>query len=336
MDLPSAFRTLGEWAEESSPLYEHLCREIADDPAILDLAADVPPDRWAPHITLSAVHYLLLNGADHPLASFYPSVSNSPRNPTGAYPHSRDFCLARADDLRPLLRRRRTQSNAVGRCAALYPAFCHIAQQVSEPLALLELGSSAGLNLNWDRYAYTYDGERYGRPSAAVTVESTVRAGEPPLQETAPNVSARLGIDLNPLDLTDPDDAAWLRALIWPEHPDRLELLEAAIAASQESPPKVVTGDAVETLEQHASKMPDDATLVVYYTALLYQLPEEQQTELRRVLAAIGENRPVWWLSGDGETDEDGTFGLDITRFPGDETIRLGRYEQHGRWIEWS
>lgn len=335
MDLSSAFQTLADWAAGSAPLYEHLCRGIADDPALLDLAAEVPADRWPPHVTLSAVHYLLLAGDDHSLARFYPTVTDSPDDPTDAYPHFHDFCLSRADELRPLLRTRRTQTNAVGRCAGLYPAFCHVDQHTSGPLATLELGASAGLNLNWDRYGYVYDGDRYGATDSSVTVRSTVRGGSPPLRETPPTVAARRGVDLHPLDPTDADDAAWLRALVWPEHTARVDLLDDAIAASQNHPPRVVAGDAVETLEAHARSLPDDATLVVYHTALLYQLSADQRAALRRALAAVAEDRPVWWLSGDGDTDADGTFGIEVTRFPGEETVRLGRYEQHGRWVDW-
>ncbi|MFC5367186.1 DUF2332 domain-containing protein [Salinirubrum litoreum] len=335
MDLPVAFRTLADWASDSSPLYETLCRGIAEDPTLLDLAEEVPADRWAPHVTLSAVHYLLLNGADHPLARFYPSLTESPEDPTEAYPHFHDFCVAHTDDLIPLLRHRRTQTNAVGRCAGLYPAFCYIDQQTPGSLALLELGASAGLNLNWDRYAYEYDSKRFGASDATVTVHSSVRAGSPPLQQTPPAVNARLGVDLNPLDPTDATDAAWLRALVWPEHTERLDVLDTAIEHSHGNPPQVVGDDAVETLVKHADSLPRDGPLVVYHTALLYQLSQEQRTTLHRALTTIGETRPVWWLSGDGETEDPGTFGLEVTRFPDGDTVRLGRYEQHGRWIDW-
>lgn len=335
MDLPDAFRTLADWAADSSPLYETLCRGIAEDPTVLDLAEEVPADRWAPHVTLSAVHYLLLDGADHTLARFYPSLSESPEDPAEAYPHFHDFCVTHADDLIPLLRHRRTQTNAVGRCAGLYPAFCYIDQRTSTSLELLELGASAGLNLNWDRYAYAYDSEWVGATDSTVSVQSSVRGGSPPLQNIPPTVNARLGIDLNPLDPTDSSDAAWLQALVWPEHTERLNLLDAALKQSQANPPQVVTDDAVETLVKHVDSMPDDGTLVVYHTALLYQLSQEQQSTLHRALTTIGETRPVWWLSGDGETDDPGTFGLEVTRFPDGDTVQLGRYEQHGRWIDW-
>lgn len=336
MDLADAFRFLADWAEGSSPLYARICRGIADDSDVLALAECVPEERWPPHVTLSAVHFLLLRNARHSLAEFYPSATDDPRNPEAVYPHFHDFCVEHEDDLRPLLETRRTQTNAVRRCTALYPAFCHLSARADGPLALIELGPSAGLNLNWDRYAYDYGtGRRYGMTDSTVVLESKVRRGKPPLHDTPPAVTSRVGIDLNPLDPTDPDDADWLRALVWPDHGDRRKLLDAALSVAREHPPNVVAGDAVADLPEHVREAPDDATPVVFNTAVLYQMPDEQRTALRETLASLGTERELYWLSGEGDSADDNAFGLDLTRFPGGETGRLGRYEQHGRWVEW-
>lgn len=337
MDRSEAFQSLAEWAKGSSPLYARICRGIADDPDVLALAEQVPDDRWPPHVTLSAVHFLLLRGADHSLATFYPSVADDPRDPSDVYPHFHDFCVEHADDLRPILRTRRTQTNAVRRCAGLYPAFCHLAELTDSPLAFVELGPSAGLNLNWDRYAYDYGtGERYGTRDSAVVLESELRRGNPPLHDSPPEVASRVGIDLHPLDPTDPDDSDWLRALVWPDHGDRRELLDAALSVARDHPPNVVAGDAVDDLPRHVRAAPDDATLVVFNTAVLYQLPDDEQEALRGTLATLGDEREIYWLSGEGDSSDDNAFGLDLTQYPSGETDRLGRYEQHGRWVEWA
>ena len=337
MDLADAFRFLADWADGSSPLYARICRGIADDPDVLQLADHVPEERWPPHVTLSAVHYLLLRGAGHPLAAYYPTVTDDPRDPEGVYPHFHDFCLDRAADLRPLLETRRTQTNAVRRCTALYPAFCHLDERVDGPLALVELGPSAGLNLNWDRYAYDYEtGRRYGAPNTSVVIQSDLRAGDPPLHDAPPSVASRVGIDLHPLDASDPDDADWLRALVWPDHRDRREVLDAALSVAHDHPPTVVSGDAIDDLPSHVRAAPDDATVVVFNTAVLYQLPDERHTALESTLSSLGDERELYWLSGEGESSDENAFGLDCTRFPGGERNRLGRYEQHGRWVEWT
>ncbi len=121
--LQAQFRDLAEWATDSSPLYAHLCREAAEDSDILDIAATVPEGRQAPHLLLAAVHYLLDRHPDHRLAEYYPSISPESQAPDdGCFPAFREFCLDHADAIRPLLRTRRTQTNAVRRSAVLDPA----------------------------------------------------------------------------------------------------------------------------------------------------------------------------------------------------------------------
>lgn len=336
MDLPSAFRELAAWAEGTSPLYERLCRGVADDPDALTLAGQVPPERSPPHVLLAAVHFLLLREADHQLREFYPSATDDVRPPADAYPAFHEFCVERADDLRPLLRERRTQTNAVRRCTALFPAFCHLAREAGEPLALVELGPSAGLNLLWDRYAYDYGtGLTHGATDSPVVLDSDLRGGTPPTPESVPTVASRVGVDLHPLDVTDADDADWLRALVWPEHADRRELLDRALSVAREYPPRLVEGDAVDDLPALVRDAPADATVCAFNTSVLYQLPDERRAALRETLAALGEEREVYWLSGEGADEKEHAMALELTRFPGGETETLGRYEQHGRWVDW-
>src|SRR5204862_296423 len=119
---------------------------------------------------------------------------------TEAYPHFRDFCLARQADIVDLLRTRRVQTNEVRRCACLMPAFSRVAGLAGGlPLALVEIGTSAGLNLLWDHYRYEYAaGERAGVPTATVEIHSTFRGDKRPhLPATLPTVQERIGIDLN-------------------------------------------------------------------------------------------------------------------------------------------
>jgi len=213
-EVAEAFTYLAEWVEGSSPLYERLCRIVADDPVLLELAAVVPADRSTANVFLAAVQYLLFRDTDHPLADYYPSVTDTPRGPDDALgDHLSDFCVTHEDDIRPLLETRRTQTNSVRRTAVLYPAISHIARQVDGPPALVELGPSAGLNLLLDRYRYEF-GDRTGGPvDAPTTVRTTVRGDEdPPLPDDPPAVHSRVGVDLNPMDVTGPDDTVEQRS----------------------------------------------------------------------------------------------------------------------------
>lgn len=145
-----------------------------------------------------------------------------------------------------------------------------------ENLALVEVGPSAGLNLLWDRYGYDYGAAgQWGDLDSPVRIESAVRAGNPPLPDETPPVASRVGIDLNPLDVTDPDDARWLRSLVWPEHDERHRVLANAIDAARRTPPDIREGDALELLPEVVAEIPDDRPVCVFDTQVRYQLSDE-------------------------------------------------------------
>ena len=163
------------------------------------------------------------------------------------------------------MRTRATQTNEAGRCAILLPVLAALPQ----PLALLEVGASAGLCLYPDRYGYRYGDHRVGAGDPVLDCAATGMA--PPAG--LPEVVWRAGLDLNPLDVTDPADVAWLEALIWPEHAHRRARLRAAAAIAAAEPPLLVRGDLVDDLPALAAQAPAGATLVVFHTSVLYQVP---------------------------------------------------------------
>ena len=336
--LPDQFRELAQWAAGSDPLYAHLCQQIAEDPALLSLAESVPDGRQAPNLLLAAVQYLLERDGEHRLARYYPSLTDDPRPPDDdCYPAFRAFCFGRADALEPLLEHRRTQTNSVRRSAVLYPALAHVAADSSGPLALVELGPSAGLNLAFDRYRYDYDGRVVGATDAPVTIESELRGGTPPLPDDPPAIHSRVGIDLHPLDVTDPDDVDWLRALVWPAHTERRALLDGALAATRDDPPRLVEGDLLEDLPAVLDSIPDDVPVCVCNTLVLYQVPETVCQELESLLRERMRKRPLQWLTGRPELSGGESVGLDWVRREGG-TVRRDRlleHDPHGAWLDW-
>ncbi|WP_424000466.1 DUF2332 domain-containing protein [Haloarcula salina] len=337
-DLQTQFRDLAPWAADTSPLYAHLCREAAEDAAVLDLASAVPEGRQAPHVLLAAVQYLLARNPGHRLAEYYPSIAAEARDPDGeCFPAFREFCLDRADDLHPLLRTRRTQTNAVRRSAVLYPAVATVAEATDGPLALVELGPSAGLNLLFDRYRYDYDGRVVGDRDSPVTIESHVRSGDPPLPETPPAIRSRVGIDRNPLAVTDDADADWLRALVWPEHESRRSVLDAALGVAREDPPRLVEGDMVEDLPAVLDEIPDDVPVCVFNTLVLYQVPESVSAALTDLLEARMADRPLHWLTGERVLTGGESVRLNWKRRDGAgvRTTHLVDYQPHAEWLVW-
>ena len=240
----------------------------------------------------------------------------------------REFTLANWPVIEAELQSRATQTNEVGRCALLVPVLASLPQ----PLALLEVGASAGLGLYPDRYSYRYGHHLLGTGGPVLDCELTGTA--PPAR--LPQIVWRAGLDLNPLDVTDPTDLAWLKALIWPEQRTRLERLRAAAAIATGDPPRLITGDLVDDLAQLAASAPHDATLVVFHTSVLYQVPVSRRLRFFETVRAL----PGHWISVEA---------ADVVTFPRlppppDDTLHnvlaldgrpLAWTRSHGQEMQW-
>ena len=321
-----------------SPLYERLSLRIAEDPELLALAANARKNTALPNLFFGAVHLLLLKGDRHPLSAFYPSLSGSAK-PDYSYPYFRSFILEHREEIREIITTHLVQTNEVGRCACLVPAFEIVARQAKRrPLALVEIGASAGLTLLWDRYGYNYgDGLQCGDPNSPVQIECSLRGeNRPPIPKKFPTIASRVGVDLNPIDLDDPESVLWLRALIWPEHHNRVKQLQAAIQLARRYPPKVIPGDALELLPSILTSIPEDQVLCVYHSFVTSFLSHEAREKLRSLIAQHAEKRPLFLVSlewyGKMEHPQ-----LELVSYQQDvETGRiLARCNSHGEWLEW-
>jgi hypothetical protein len=233
-----------------SPMYERLAFAISGDEEILALLQTVPKAKRQPNLLLGVVR--LLGGPLDDPAAF------------------RDFTMSNWAVIKAELRARATQTNEAGRCALLLPVLAMLPQ----PLALLEVGAAAGLGLYPDRYVYRYGDREVGSSGPVLSCALTGIA--PPTR--LPEVAWRAGLDLNPLDVADPADVAWLEALIWPEHHHRRDRLRGAAAIAAADPPTLNRGDLVDDLPSLAAQAPADATLVVFHTSVLYQVPTVRRT----------------------------------------------------------
>src|SRR5699024_10654501 len=191
--LANEFRIFSEDCIESSPLYQHLAESIAENEELLLFSQHVQQTQPAPNVLLGAVHYLLLQGAKHPLSTFYPSLSRFPKNNLDAFPYFIDFYRQYKQDLIPLMQKKLVQTNEIGRCAYLYPVFCLISEKVARPLVMIELGTSAGLQLLWDQYSYNYGtNDVYGNPSSDIQLTSVYRGKKPPIHPISPPVAHKV------------------------------------------------------------------------------------------------------------------------------------------------
>lgn len=329
----------GAASVNSSPLYMQLSLDVAADPEILSLVAAADFAQQVSNLLFGAVHFLLLGGATSPLADYYPSLTPNPRPRGEAYPHFRAFCLEHAPAIRQLVTTQRVQTNEVNRCTALLPAFGVVAARSGHrPLALLEIGPSAGLHLLWDKYGYDYGEAGYvGNREATVQLTCLPQGNFlPPLPAMLPRVVYRRGIDLIPIDVQDETAIRWLRALIWPEHTDRVNLLERAIQMARLDPPAIVAGNAVDLLPQLLPNVPSEAALCIYHSYALNQCSKQVREKILERLMDFAQERDLFrvsleWYSGQKQPQ----LELFSYRAGQAESELLAYCESHGRKIEW-
>jgi hypothetical protein len=301
-------------ARGRSPLYERFALGVAADRQLLGLLERLPPAKQQPNLLFAAVLYL---GGRQP-----------------DYQAFRRFVLGHTDQVVATLMARQTQTNEVGRCAVFLPLLASL----PEPLALVEVGASAGLCLLPDRYAYDYGGTIVGDTASPLRLACQPR-GPVPVPTTLPEVTWRRGIDLAPVELDDPDAVRWLESCVWPDQPERLARLRAAAAIARTDPPEVVRGDLLELVGPVVAQAPAGATVVVFGAATLVYLPEPGRRRFLELMAGL----PAVWLSAEGpgvvpalpadlapgQAPDRAVFLL------GQGTRLVGLADPHGAWLQW-
>ncbi len=320
----------------SSWLYEFLSTEISHDAELLELSSHASPGQPVPNLLFASVHYLLLSGSQHELQKFYPSVINNPRPAEESFPSFKDFCLHHRKEIIDLLQKRLVQTNEIRRCTYLYPSFCYIYNKVKRPLSLVEIGTSAGLQLLWDRYSYSYGTEEiYGDPNSSVHLTAQLRNGNvPELSQIIPTVASRVGIDLHGIDLSNEDDYLWLKSLIWSEHRERLETFEKAAKLFNAYPVKLVEGDGISLLPDIVEQVPTDTILCIFHTHVANQIPEDLKRKLLDNVRAIGDTRDVFHLYNN--ISDIGKLHLDYFINGTEFNEVIGDTDGHGRWFDWN
>jgi hypothetical protein len=334
-----AFEHFARTARDSSPLYEHLARRIATDSQLLALTAHVRPRQLQPNLLFAAVHYLLLNGAQSVLARSYASLSGCTSFEPDVFRYFRAFCEGHADEIRALASTRRVQTNEVRRCASLVPGFASAADALGvDRAAFVEIGASAGLNLQWDRYRCDYSsGLAWGESSSTVRLVCELRGDNRPRVQPLPKIAQRYGIDIDPLDVRNADDVRWLKALTWPERADRRELLERAVEIARAEPPKLIAGDAADVFSSVADSIPLDLALIVYHSFTMSQLDMEQRELLEDALCRLGARRPLARVGFEWATGAD-CPSLALTNYSAVQIQRwmLATADPHGAWMRWA
>jgi hypothetical protein len=316
---------------------------VAASDRLLELASLGRPGQYPTFLFFGAVHFLLLGGADDPLARYYPSIAGDRALPAGeAGPALLAFCRRYEAPLAEVISTRLVQTNHVQRTLGLRLGLSLIAAEVAGPAHLIEVGASAGLNLRFDRYGYQVNGRRFGNPASPVQLTADAYGGAPlPDLDRLPAIASVLGVDLHPADPADAGARAWLEALVWPENHRQRALLAAALEQAAADPPPMLAGDAIEVLPGVARGLPPGQPRVVFHSATRMHVPAARRPAFDAAIDVLGAGGPLWRISVEDAPPEadprvrPARRGAALTvRRPGGASEAVAVVDGHLDWIE--
>jgi len=282
-----------------------------------------PPE---PNVLFAGVQFIMMRDGGADLECHYPNFA--PDAPVeGVAGPFREFVLANEEELAEIGRTRYTQTNECRRCVALLPC---IWMTDLDRFHLIDLGSSAGLNLLVDRYHYRWGDLTWGREGSAVSLATECKGSAPRPREI--EILSRTGIDRHPLNASDPGDRDWLLALIWPEHHERRERLRAALAMAATADIDLVAGDASALLAPTLDGLPPGEAAVVMHSFVLNQFHPSARGQVDQILEDSRSHRRVHRVSMEALDAHESAAALSID--VGDGLREVGRAQPHGEWLE--
>jgi hypothetical protein len=332
------------WCERlGSPLYATLLERAGDDAMeggpVLDAMRgheDDPPGSALALRFMGAVHRLVLSGAAPGLAPFYPSVAGRPFE-GDPWPAFRAAVEAHVDDLRFLVERP-VQTNEPGRSAALLGGFLTVARETGQPLRVLEIGSSAGLNLRWDHYRYESGDWAWGDDTSPVTFTKVFEDATP--EHGPAEVAERAGCDANPLDASTEDGRLTLLSYTWPDQMHRFATLKGALEVAVRVPAPVERADGPSWLSARLARQTPGVVTVVFHSIVGQYLGEDGRSRLRSALfdasnLATSETPLAWLRFEPSDPNGGGRFLVHLTTWPGGTERLLAESHPHGPPVRW-
>ena len=359
-----ALEVAGGWSPPGAPgswrLTAALFEAIAAEDELVERLGTLPPDRLPALLASAAVAFLVRRDRPVPLVGYFPEPGASqPRFDDGFFPAFRAFCAAHLTDIIEVCRSRRYQMNEVARCTQIVLGIAAASGGSAGPVALVDLGTGAGLGLQLDRYRYRVGTGTYGPAAAGLSLACDVRGPIIPPPAELPRIAARVGVDLDPVDLQDPAARAWLQACTPPEV-SALSRLAAAMNIARRHPEPVIAGDVLDVLPGVLGSIPRQQRVIVVDAYMAVFLPADRRARLAGILGQAGLGRPVTWLSLDplvplGPSGRDSVQGLPLPAalirdyqhgvfavlgariFDGaeDRGRLLARAHPSGGWIQW-
>lgn len=323
-------------SEFTARLFERCVEDLEAGGPVARLVADFEGHPLLDALTqrvLGAVQALVLSGEARELAAFHPLAGGVPR-----FPEAADAFVATVEQhlerLRPELAHQ-VQTNEVRRCAGLLGGFLAVAGETQLPLRVLEIGSSAGLLLFFDRHRYELGPHRWGDPDAPLLLTSDWR-GPPPALDAPLRVASRQGCDLDPLDASDPVQLRRIQSFYWADQLDRQRLLLQA-AAALDAPAPVERIRAGDFVARELAERREGVATVLFHASMWWYVPREEQNAIRTAMERAGERAdaaaPLAWLRA--EPPDLSHAELRLRSWPGGEDRLLARVAHHGQWVEW-
>lgn len=317
-DAAEQYREFALDARDYSPCFDDWATGVAGDTEVLAWLDRLPLAKQQPNIVFAAARW---HGVPAP----------------GPYAGLRDALLGDDGSIVATILTRSTQTNEVGRLATLLPAFAGL----DGPLALIEAGASAGLNLYPDRYSYAWSSSVGEHRIGSGPLLSAEVEGPAPLPDGVPAVAWRGGIDLNPLDVTDDDQMRWLANLVWPEHDDRRARLGRAVEVARADPPRLVRGDLLDELPALVAEAGRHGTVVVFHSAVAAYLSPEDRDRLQELMAGLVADGSCHWVSNEAPqvlpaVTATGDLPPDVRGFVlGVDGRAVALTHGHGSWLRW-
>jgi hypothetical protein len=345
-DVLAHFNEQGGFCEAyGSPFTGQLIRRLASDlesgGPTAALVGEWPTNPRADALALrlaGALHAAALDGRDPALTKLYPNARAAWRM-DDVWPVARAFLVRERDWIAQFIQSA-PQTNEVRRSIALLAGFLAFAKDWQGPIDMLEIGASAGLNLNWDRFRYRTQSWSWGDESP-VEIDTDWSGPAPPIQ-ARPNMRHRAACDLNPLDMDDPGQLLRLRSYIWPDQPERLARFDGAVELARQAQVKVDRADAAEWLKEKLAARAPDAATIVYHSIFLQYPPREARAAIVAAIREAGEAAsaaaPLAWVRLEPEALTDGVrdsvrMVVDLTRWPGGERRVLAYTDGHVRAV---
>ncbi|HYG94871.1 MAG TPA: DUF2332 domain-containing protein [Nocardioides sp.] len=319
------YRDFAAYAADDSPCFHAWALGVTEDVEVQEWLADLPTDKQQPNLVFAAARW---HGLEAP----------------APYEALRAVLLGDDGSIRTTILRRATQTNEAGRMATLAPALARLAN--GSPLALVEVGASAGLCLYPDRWGYRWETRNGVRTAGPAEPTMTCQVtGPAPLPTGMPRVVWRGGVDLNPLDVTDSYDMGWLLTLVWPEHDDRRRLLGMAVRVARADPPALRQGDLTEMLpdlveEARSAVEPVGGRVVVFHSAVIAYLEQAARARYVETISGLVAEGRCHWVSNEGpgvlpdvtRTGPEPPSGRFVLGIDGRS---VGHTHGHGRALHW-